>query len=275
MALKGNLHDFPVTQLLNLIHLAGKTGMLVVEHADESVQVSFREGKLAYAHSGQGNDSLLSVLQEAHKLSTAQARSIQSRTGKQTDKEFGLMLVNASYITQQEILNTLQSHYSGVVNRLFTWPDGGFYFLNDVTPPEDKIPVRMGLENLILESSRRLKEEEQLREEIPNLDLVPKFVERPGTNIRNLNLNAKEWRVVSHINAKNTIRQIARAAQVSDLDIRRVIYGLQQAGLLELPAPTSTMASDAQSARRSQMSSQSIPERKSLINRLIMRIRSM
>ena len=31
MALKGNLHDFSITQLLNLIHLARKTGTLAVD----------------------------------------------------------------------------------------------------------------------------------------------------------------------------------------------------------------------------------------------------
>ena len=31
MALKGNLHDFSITQLLNLIHLARKTGTLAID----------------------------------------------------------------------------------------------------------------------------------------------------------------------------------------------------------------------------------------------------
>ena len=47
MAFKGNLRDFTVTQLLNLINLARKTGTLVVEGPSEKVAVSFRDGKLA------------------------------------------------------------------------------------------------------------------------------------------------------------------------------------------------------------------------------------
>ena len=49
MALKGNLRDFTITQLLNLVNLAKKTGTLVVEGANQSARITFREGKLAYA----------------------------------------------------------------------------------------------------------------------------------------------------------------------------------------------------------------------------------
>ena len=52
MALKGNLRDFTITQLLNLINLAKKTGSLVIEGPGEIAQVTFREGKLAYAQIG-------------------------------------------------------------------------------------------------------------------------------------------------------------------------------------------------------------------------------
>ena len=46
MALRGNLRDFTITQLLNLINLAQKTGTLVVDGPNEQAYVSFREGKL-------------------------------------------------------------------------------------------------------------------------------------------------------------------------------------------------------------------------------------
>ena len=44
MALRGNLRDFTITQLFNLINLACKTGTLVVEGPNETAKVAFREG---------------------------------------------------------------------------------------------------------------------------------------------------------------------------------------------------------------------------------------
>ena len=59
MALKGNLRDFTITQLLNLINIARKTGSLFVEGPSEQIVVSFREGKLAYTQVGQEDNAPL------------------------------------------------------------------------------------------------------------------------------------------------------------------------------------------------------------------------
>ena len=56
MALRGNLRDFTVTQLLNLINLAQKTGTLVLDGPSEQAQIAFRDGKLAYARVGQDDN---------------------------------------------------------------------------------------------------------------------------------------------------------------------------------------------------------------------------
>lgn len=281
MALKGNLRDFTITQLLNLINLARKTGTLVVEGPNERVLISFRDGKLAYAQAGQEDNGLVSVLYRSRKLSSAQSRALKDRAGSMSDKELGLLLVNANYISQQDILSSLQTYFVGIVNRLFTWVEGLFRFENDLLPPDDKITVRVGLENIIIEGSRRLREWEQLQDEIPNLDMSLKFAERPGANIRNFNLSVEEWRVVSYINPKNSIRQIASATKMSDLEIRRIVYGLLQAGLVEIIRPEGMPRMPiAQPGARpgSRPEGGALPnteEQKSLINRLINRIRSM
>jgi len=273
MALKGNLRDFTVTQLLNLINLARKTGTLIIEGSNEVITVSFRDGKLAYAQIGHEDNSLVTVLFRANKLSVAQHRALRERSGKMSDKELGLLLINADYINQQDILTSLQTHFVSIVNRLFTWVEGLFRFENDLLPPDDKITVRIGLENIIIEGSRRLREWEQLQDEIPNLDMALKFAERPGANIRNFNLSVKEWRVVHYINPKNTIRQIGRATKMSDLEIRRIVYGLIQAGLVVLIRPEGAPP-PLPTAARTPAPQASVAAQKSLINRLINAIRS-
>jgi DNA-binding MarR family transcriptional regulator len=273
MALKGNLRDFTITQLLNLINLARKTGTLVVEGPGDRVIVSFREGKLAYAQIGQEDNSLVSILFKTSKLTAAQHRIIKERAGRISDKELGLMLINANYLSQQEILNSLQVYFLGVVNRLFSWAEGFFNFQADLLPPEDKITVRVSLENIIIEGARRMREWEQLQDEIPSLDIALKFTERPGTNLRNVNLSVDEWRVVSYINPKNSIRQIAAAAKMNDMEIRRIVYGLLQAGLVEFIRPQA--AAPLPTAGRQVVPVQNKEEQKSLINRIINRIRSL
>jgi hypothetical protein len=277
MALKGNLRDFTITQLLNLINLARKTGTLIVEGPSEKVWVSFRDGKLAYAQMGHEDSSLATVLYRSNKLTVAQHRAIKNRAGSMSDKELGLLLINANYINQQDIITSLQTYFVNVVNRLFTWVEGNFRFENDLLPPDDKITVRISLENIIIEGTRRMREWEQLQDEIPSLEMALKFADRPGTNIRNVNLSVEEWRVVSYINPRNTIRQIARATKMNDLEIRRIVYSLLQAGLVEIIRPEGVPAPMIKTPIRipAQAPQKTKEEQKSLINRLIARIRSL
>lgn len=274
MALKGNLRDFTITQLLNLINLARKTGTLVVEGADEMISLSFREGKLAYAQVSREDSSLVHVLYQARKLTPAQQRALSTRAAHMSDKELGLLLINANYLSQQDVLASLQSYFLSIVNRLFSWVEGLFRFENEVMPPDGKITVRIGLENIIIEGSRRLKETEQLQDELPDLDMALKFAARPGVNAHNFNLNAEEWKVVSYINPKNSMRQIARANKLDDFEIRRIVYGLLQAGLVEIvrqegaPPPQIPLPTQAPLTKKEQQ------QKKSLLHRLIDRIRS-
>ncbi|MGE5252281.1 MAG: DUF4388 domain-containing protein [Bacteroidota bacterium] len=268
MALRGNLRDFTITQLLNLINLASKTGTLIVDGPNEQAQIAFRDGKLAYARIGQEDGRLALVLHRANKLTANQYRAISERGAQMSDKELGLLLINAGYVTQDDILSNLQGYFTGIIRRLFTWVEGIFRFEAGMPPPDDRINVRLDLENIIIEGSRQLREWEQLQDEIPSLDMALKFTDRPLTHV---NLNVAEWRVVKFISPKNTMKQIARANRLSELEIRRIVYGLLQAGLVEIVRPEGMVIP---------LNPKTFPtpdkeEQKSLINKLIGRIRSL
>lgn len=235
MALKGNLRDFTTTQLFNLVSLARKTGALTIKRDGLSACIYFREGKLVHASLGNDGAPLTQILLKAGKITAEQAQAVLSRAQLKTDKELGLLLISSGYTTQQEIMASLREHMLGTVCQLFTWAEGEFRFDPNLQPPEDSITVLLDLENVILEGSRRIQESERLREELPDLDAMAlQFAQRPGTQLRRINLTVDEWRVISYINPQNTIRQIARTCGMDDFQIRKVVYGLLNAGLVEL-----------------------------------------
>ncbi len=271
MALKGNLRDFSLTQLLNLIHLARKSGTLFLEDSKVKAWLAFREGKLAYGKYGDEDNSLAAILYNTRKLNASQFRTIQERGSSMNDKELGLLLVNAGYLTQQDVLTSLQEYMTTLVQRLYAWGEGVFYFDSERLPPADKINLRVDLENLIIEGARRLKEVEQLQDEIPSLDIALKFCERPEANVRNLRLSKEEWRVVSFINPKNTLKQIAQALKMNESEIRRVAYGLVQAGVVEMVRPEKTTPRPITPG----IPNATPQEQASLVKRIIQRIRSL
>lgn len=292
MPLQGNLRDFSTTQLLNLINLSGRTGTLIIFEGvptgekdamqnekmapgDERAKVAFKGGKLVSAlMTGQDGD-LVAVLNKTGKLSDQQAGNIRTRAKGTSDKALAMRLIGANYVTQNDIVNSIRQYTLGVIYDLLTWNNGPFRFDDRVLPDEDRILVPIDLENVIIESARRQKDEEQLIQHIPNLDMALKFPENPRERFKGIHLNVDEWRVVSFVNPKNTIRQIAKANNMSDMEIRRVVWGLEQAGLVEIVKPvTAKPAPGTSPAGRRRKPQPQAPQR-DVVNKLIERIRNL
>jgi hypothetical protein len=84
-------------------------------------------------------------------------------------------------------------------------------------------------------------------------------------------LSVEEWRVVSYITPKNKISQIAKTTKMDDMEIRRIVYGLIQAGLVEI----TRLEGAAPKLAKDMFPMQDKVEQKSLVNRLINRIGNM
>jgi len=273
MALKGNLHDFSITQLLNLIHLARKTGTLAID-GKSSARASFREGKLVFAQTDTVEGRLVGMLVKVGKITAEQSKKIPT---SKTDRELAAMLVQAGLLTKTELDQMVRNNVKDVVDRMFALGDGLFRFEPNVLP-EDRLWAEppINLDSIIMEGTRRLKESEKLQEELPNLDVTLRFTDRPDAKLRNVNLSVDEWRVVSYINPKNTIRQIAQANSMSELQIRKIVYAMLQAGLVEViqPAVPAAMASGPGGRPATPPKSfASTEEKRSVVNRLIDRIK--
>lgn len=294
MPLKGELRDFSTTQLLNLINLAGKTGTLTIfqakktgiieevngkkreriEAGPEKAKVSFKTGKLIFATMNGQEGNLVAVLNKAGKLTDEQARIIRERARNTNDKALALLLINANYVTQNDVITSVQQYILDVVYSLMSWAEEPFRFDDDILPDKDRIQVPIDLENVIIEGSRRIKEIEELNQHLPNLDMALRFPDNAKEKFKGVHLSVEEWRVVSFISPKYSIRQIAKANNMSEIEIRRVVYGLEQAGLVELVKPPGMADPGAASRARKPAAKPQPQVQKVVVSRLIDKIRS-
>ena len=293
--LKGTLEDFHTTQLLHLINLAKKTGTLhlyepvptgreiiigdgetkrpEVTPGKERAKIAFREGKLIHASAGNQDGHLATVLHKSGKLNDEQHRIIREKAANASDKALALLLINANYVTQMDIVQSVQQNTLDIVYDLMTWSKEPFMFEEGELPPSDRITVPLNLENVIIEGTRRTRELDQLAKELPNLDFALRFPEAPSEKFKGIQLSVEEWRVVSFINPKNSIRQIAKACNMTDMEIRRVVYGLMNAGLVELVKAQSTEPPKKSGVARPKPGI--TPPQRPVINKLIDRIKNL
>jgi hypothetical protein len=271
MALHGNLKDYPITQLLNLVNLSHKTGTLVLKSDVATAWLAFDKGKLAYAQVGKDDGNLTKILLQNKKISAGISDYLHKFGDEPNDKEIGLYLISGGYVTREDIIALLHRHYFQSIRQLFSWNEGTFWFNQEETAPEDKIAVNANLEDLIVEGSRQTIAEKALMEEVPNLDACLKFPDQPRTDIKNINLNKDEWKVISFVNPKNSIRQIAAAAGLDDTKIRKIIYSLLQASLVEV---VRTAPQPKPGIQTRKLTKPEIEEQKGLVTRIIGRFRS-
>ncbi len=282
MALKGNLQDFGITQLLNLVNLARKTGSLYLESRQGKCMLSFREGKLIYASMDGEEESLPVLLQKAGKLTPEQVRAIQQHMAGRPDRDIAITLINSGHLKPEDIVKVVNQQTLNTVYKVFAWNDGTFRFEPTDMPPQGKMTTSIALENVIMEGSRRLKEWERLQDELPDLDASLKFAERPTTPLRDINLSPDEWRVISFVNPRNTIRQIAQSNNMSEYQIRKIVYSLLQAGIVQLVpsqrqqaagAGAAAQPTAAAGAQAVQMRSPAV--KRNVVQKLIDRIREL
>ncbi|NLE75591.1 MAG: DUF4388 domain-containing protein [Chloroflexi bacterium] len=279
MALKGNLQDFGTAQLFNLIHSTRKTGALEVEHETDSARLHFRDGRLILAARDGQAPALVERLLQGGKITAEQSQTVASKARLGTDKEVGLLLIGAGFVSQDEIVTTVRGQMLGVVGDLFAWGEGRFRFEAGVQPPEDSITVALELDRLILEASRHGQPPARLADELPDLEGTGlRLPQNPGRRLRHVNLTVDEWRVISYINPRNSLRQIARACGLDDNQVRQIVSGLLNAGLVELAAvggaaPAPQVQPAAAPTLRATLPKPSSRPTRSLIQRIIDRLR--
>ncbi len=110
--------------------------------------------------------------------------------------------------------------------------------------PEDRYPSMVTFAEAFGEALRSKSEPtlrpltpaeiEQLERELPDLEMALRFPQNVKDVAKNISLSTQEWRVVGLINPRNSIAQIADTLHLTDLEIRRTVYALLQAGLVEL-----------------------------------------
>jgi hypothetical protein len=133
------------------------------------------------------------------------------------------------------------------VYALAIWNQGDFKFEPGVTT--EHRTIAKSNTNLLMEAARRLDEWRVLAKKIPSTDHVPEFVVQEHREGQ-ISLNTSEWLILSKIDGRRSIKQIAGASGLSVFDVAKILFGLIATSLIRLrePAPPSAPARPAGAA---------------------------
>jgi len=113
---------------------------------------------------------------------------------------------------------------------ILTWTDGSFNFSPNVTSEERTID--QDTPSLLEKEIKQLAEWQQIKEIIPSQDLVFKLSSKRAPD--EVQLKHDMWSVLSQIDGKKTVGNIADELKIGEYNAARILYKLFSSGLIEV-----------------------------------------
>ncbi|MDO8987280.1 MAG: helix-turn-helix domain-containing protein, partial [Coriobacteriia bacterium] len=103
---------------------------------------------------------------------------------------------------------------------------------------DEDIGISVSVENIIMESARRLELWNRIRVKIPSLDTRFIMAPAPGEKSMEIHLKPKEWMLLCFLHGSRTVRELVELTGYNDFDTAKILYGMYSAGLIERLAAT-------------------------------------
>ncbi len=239
MLLQGNLKEFSLPNIFQLVKMSAKSGALTIRRDEDWGKIFFRHGQIYYAFAVPqllplGERLVKSGAIDAEQLETALAAQKKAGEGAR----IGTILLKSGAIDRDTLERAVREQIQDAAFDFFSWMDGEFEFGADERVTDEDILVQMDVENVIMEGCRRIDEWELIFEQLGSLERVPHLhyserIEERGE----LTLTAREWRVIARIDGHADINVILHDCGLDRFHGAKIIYSLFSAGLVTVSEP--------------------------------------
>ncbi len=234
MDLQGNIENFTLVEILQLLGTGRKSGTLGIQRDDSIVMVYFEAGEVVYAYGPRETFHLGELLTERNRITNdqlQQAIAIQSRN--QNTKRLGEILIGLGFIDRADLEAVVREQVEELLFSLLSWRTGSFKFYEDQFPTREEITVRLSIENVILEGLRRLDERNLIGNTLSDLDLVYRISTSEAGRTRDVTMKAGEWNVMALVDGHRTVNQICQDSPVNRHETLNRLAQLKLAGLVK------------------------------------------
>jgi hypothetical protein len=237
VALEGNLKDFSLEDMFRLLASGDKTGTLHMKREDAEGIVCFKKGRVFFASSNWNRESLGKRLVKSGVISQKQLRQalglqkIQKK--EKAGRRLGQILVDEGYLESDVLEDFIQDQINDTLFDLFRWEAGELRFEADETCEDEDIGISVSVENIIMESSRRLELWNRIRHKIPSMETRFIMASAPGDKSMEIHLKPKEWMLLCYLHGGRTVRELVELTGYNDFETAKILYGMFAAGLID------------------------------------------
>jgi hypothetical protein len=174
MALEGTLRDFSFADILQLISLQRKTGVLTLRSNDNLVTVSFQDGCIVGASTlNQHTEDMIGlILLKRGEVTEAELEGALRRQ-EETLQRLGRILIDHHVVPVETVRVALHQQILQIVYRVFRWSDGEYHFSQETDIDYDRDLLQpMAADSIIMEGARMTDEWPFIDQRIPDREAI-------------------------------------------------------------------------------------------------------
>jgi tetratricopeptide (TPR) repeat protein len=228
MAIKGNLKEASLPDVLQLLSMGQKTGCLSLSDRSNFGYIFFDRGRITYASIVNRRDRLGDLLVKNGLIKPDELFGAIDEQGRDPSSRLGEILIRRGAITREQLEQYIRIQIEEAVYYLFTWTQGSFYFEAEQRPEEGAMLVSINPENLLLEGARRIDEWSLIEKKIPSLDLV--FEIDRSRALETADLSDEQRKIVPLADGRRSVQEIIEESGMVEFDVGKALFGLIQAG---------------------------------------------
>jgi hypothetical protein len=243
MAFKGTLKDFKVPDILQLISLQKKTGILTFTSSEGFITLIFEKGLIVGVDSFPKKLEMRvgNVLVKQDYISDEmlqRALAIQKRT----NQKIGEILLGMGLIGKDTIKESLKTQAVEIILSLFKWKKGEYNFkVMEYLEEGMQIIEPLPTDNLIMEGVQMLDEWPLIKQVVPDdamifepipvdsrsIEIIEEHEDFPEKGKGNkIFLSETEANLLKYVNGKNTVRDLVELGVFTQYKVYKSLYSL-------------------------------------------------
>ena len=233
MPVQGSLATMSLSEVLQWLGSAGKTGTLSIERNKVEKRILFRGGRVIACSSQEPSDMLGHFLVSRGRISERTLRlALEIQESKRA--HLGRILVEMGALAEDDLLKALEDKAQETIFGLFEWDDAEFRFVDAAVADTNIFAVSMRVEDILLRGAQRWDEIQRIRTVFNDPGIVLRRTARvpPGEVLR----NRMARRIFESINGDRTVAEILLHAHGSEFVVTKFLHELFRASVVEIAA---------------------------------------
>ncbi len=228
--LNGDLSGFTLPDIINLIAVGKKSGVLKMTRGAESRSLHWEDGEVVFARSNSVRDSLGNFLVRKGIITPEQNASSAAKIDGST--RHGKVLVRMGFITADQLLWAVKQQVLEIVYSLFHWKSGFFEFTDEKIDSKEKITLAMSTMKIVMEGIHRLDEWGKFRTVFPDEAVVLEPMLPVEDVTKRPDMTPEDKRIFPLVDGVRTIGEIVNIARLGEFECYAALFTLQGAGVI-------------------------------------------